>query len=89
MLQIIVSIALSCGQQNKQAREMIRSFLADHRPLMVGVFKRQAKIVAYETTAPEAEAEGALKGAAELYVLLISLTGFMKVCYQSVRCHGH
>ena len=79
VLQVVVTILLSSGLQNKQALSLVRSFLAQNRPLMVGIFKRQAGVVAYEKRAAEAEAEGPLKAAAELYVLLISMTGFLEV----------
>ena len=79
ILQVIAAIAMSCGPQNQHVITTISSFLANNRPLMVGVFKRQAKIVAYQNGAAEAEAEAALKEAAELYVLLVSLTGFTEV----------
>ena len=79
VLQVIVTIMVSVGEQNKHALTTVRAFLTENRALMVGIFKRQARIVAYEKGAAEAEAAGALREAAELYVLLISLTGFEQV----------
>ena len=87
VLQVVVTILLSSGLQNRQAMGLVRAFLAQNRPLMVGVFKRQARVVAYEKAAAEAEAEGPLKAAAELYVLLITMTGFLEVNAYSRRYH--
>ena len=79
VLQVIVTIVMSCGLQNEHVRTIARNFLSENRALMVGVFKRQARIVAYQNDSAEADAQITLGEAAELYVLLISLTGFMQV----------
>lgn len=73
--KIIASVALSRGSQNQQIKFMTRSFLSDNRPLLVAVFKRDAKIggVSFD------DAGLSIEELVELFVLLIAMTDFLEV----------
>jgi len=75
VLRVIVSVVLGRGTQNEQMLEQARHFLALHRPSMVGIFKRRAKIGA----AMDGGLDVTVDDLVELYVLLISVTGFLEV----------
>ena len=75
VLRVITSVVLSRGPQNEQTLEQGRQFLIQNRPSMVAVFKRQAKIGA----AMDQDISIAIEELAELYVLLVSITGFLDV----------
>ncbi len=66
---------LSRGPQNEQTLEQARQFLAEYRPSMVAIFKRQAKIGA----AMSREVGVTVEELVELYILLVSATGFLDV----------
>ena len=55
--------------------EQAKSFLIEHRPLVVAIFKRQARVgaVTFEDMGVSVD------GLVELFVLLISVTGFLDV----------
>ena len=75
VLRVITSVVLSRGPQNDQTLEQGRQFLLQNRPSMVAIFKRQAKIGA----AMDRDVSIAIEELAELYVLLVSMTGFLDV----------
>lgn len=75
VLRVIVSVVLGRGTQNEQMLEQARHFLALHRPSMVGIFKRRAKIGA----AMDGGLDVTVDDLVELYVLLVSVTGFLEV----------
>ena len=75
VIRVITSVVLSRGPQNEQTLEQGRHFLVQNRSSMVAVFKRHAKIGA----AMDPEVGMAIEELAELYVLLVSMTGFLDV----------
>ena len=82
MLRIIVGVVLSCGPQNQRTLEQARSFLTENRSSMVGTFKRQAKVVTGRNQKQDDRSiEQVLEELVEIFVLLISLTGFMEVSH--------
>ena len=80
--RIITSVVLSRGSQNEQTLDQARSFLVENRPLVVAMFKRQAKVgaVTFESLGVGVEE------LVELFVLLITVTGFLDV-RGIVLCH--
>lgn len=75
VLRLVTSVILSRGPQNEQTLEQARQFLAEYRPSMVAIFKRQAKIGA----AMDRQISVTVEELVELYVLLVSTTGFLDV----------
>jgi len=72
---------LSRGPQNGQTIESAKGFLVENRPLVVAMFKRQARIggVSFD----DAGAGVDIDELVELFVLLIAMTEFL-----SVSVHG-
>lgn len=71
----MASVVLSRGPQNEQTLEQARSFLTEHRPLVVAILKRQAKVGAVTF-----DSMGVRVGElVEFFILLISITGFLDV----------
>ena len=81
VLRIIAAVVLSRGAQNKQTIEAVRDFLAEYRLLMVGILKRESKVVAYEKRVGEGDLEGVLGELGEVIVVLVAATGFMEVSF--------
>ena len=73
--RIITSVLLSRGFQHEQTIDQARTFLVENRPLVVAMFKRQAKVgaVTFESLGVGVEE------LVELFVLLITMTGFLDV----------
>ena len=73
--RVITSVVLSRGSQNEQTLDQARSFLMENRPLVVAIFKRQAKVgaVTFESMGVSVDE------IAELFVLLITITEFLDV----------
>ena len=73
--RIITSVVLSRGLQHEQTIDQARLFLVENRPLVVAMFKRQAKVgaVTFESLGVGVEE------LVELFVLLITMTGFLDV----------
>ena len=91
VLQLVAATVLSHGAQNKQTVEQARSFLQEHRLLMVGILKRESKVVKYgqdPKSAGEArDLEGILEELVEVYTVLIVATGYLEVkCFLSFVC---
>lgn len=82
--RIITSVVLSRGSQNEQTMNQARSFLAENRPLVVAMFKRQAKVGAVTIESVGLRVEELV----ELFVLLITVTGFLDV-RSIVLCHSY
>lgn len=74
--RVVTSIVLSRGPEHNQSITSARSFLAENRPLMVAILKRHAKIggVSFD------DAGVSIEELVELFVLLIAMTDFLKVC---------
>ena len=68
-------MVLSRGPQNEQTIDQARLFLVENRPLVVAMFKRQARVgaVTFESLGVGVEE------LVELFVLLITITGFLDV----------
>lgn len=77
ILRVITSVVLSRGAQNEQTIQKARAFLLENRSSMVGVFKRQGKIGIHGATTTDNDTS--IDELVEIYVLLISLTGFVEV----------
>ena len=72
-LRVLLSTFLSRGAQNEQIQYLTRSFLADYRPNMVGVFK---KFVGISGKVDEGT-KVLLKECVKCYTGLVSLSGFV------------
>ena len=80
MLRIISGIVLSRGPQNQRSTEQARQFLDENRLSMVSIFKRQSKVtISRNQKENDRRVEDILDELVEIFVLLISLTGFMDV----------
>ena len=75
ILRVITAVVLSRGPQNEQTLEQARRFLVENRSSMVAIFKRQAKIV----DAVDHDISITIEELIELYIILVSMTGFMDV----------
>lgn len=75
IVRVITSIVLSRGSQNEQTIESAKVFLTENRPLVVSMFKRQARIggVSFDDAGVDIEE------LVELVMLLIEMTGFVDV----------
>ena len=73
--RVIISVVLSRGPQNDRTIESAKGFLVENRPLVVSMFKRQARIggVSFDDAGVDIEE------LAELFVLLIAVTDFLDV----------
>lgn len=73
--RVITSVVLSRGPQNEQTIESAKVFLTENRPLVVSMFKRQARIggVSFDDAGVDIEE------LVELFMLLIAMTGFLDV----------
>ena len=77
LTRVITSVVLSRGPQNEQTIESAKVFLTENRPLVVSMFKRQARIggVSFDDAGIDIEE------LVELFMLLIAMTGFLDVGY--------
>ncbi|KAL4795958.1 hypothetical protein BDV19DRAFT_378449 [Aspergillus venezuelensis] len=75
VLRVIVTAAFSRGLHNEQMIEQTRSFLAENRQSMVGIFKRFAKIGG----AGAADHHDALTSIAKSYTALVAATDFLEM----------
>ena len=75
LTRVIAAIVLSRGAQNEQTIDSAREFLSENRPLVVSIFKRQARIggVTFDNEGVDIE------DLVELLVLLIAMTNFLDV----------
>ena len=75
--RVVTAVVVSRGLQNEQTVESAKVFLTENRPLVVSVFKRQAKIggVSFDDAGIDIE------DLVELFMLLITMTGFLDVGY--------
>ncbi|MCJ1380040.1 hypothetical protein MMC17_003143 [Xylographa soralifera] len=76
LLRIVVAVVMSRGPQNEQTISHAQGFLTEYRPLMVAIFKRQANIGGLQSSL--ADTNRFLVDLAELFVALISLSGFLE-----------
>jgi nuclear pore complex protein Nup205 len=73
--RVITSVVLSRGPQNEQTIEGAKGFLVENRPLVVSMFKRQARIGGVSFNDAGVDIEELV----ELFVLLIAVTDFLDV----------
>ena len=75
LTRVIAAIVLSRGAQNEQTIDSAREFLIENRPLVVSIFKRQARIggVTFDNEGVD------IDDLVELLVLLIAMTNFLDV----------
>ena len=73
--RVISAVVLSRGPQNEQTLDQARSFLIENRPLVVAIFKLQAKVgaVTFESMGVNVDE------ISELFVLLLTVTEFLDV----------
>ena len=73
--RVITSVVLSRGPQNELTIESAKVFLIENRPLVVSMFKRQARIggVSFDDAGVDIE------DLVELFMVLITMTGFLDV----------
>lgn len=76
VVRVIASVVMSRGSQNQQTIDQAKLFLSENRPLIVAVFKRNARIGAAAAENPKIDVEELV----ELLVLLMTMTGFLEVC---------
>ena len=83
--RVITAVVLSRGPQNEQTIESAKVFLTENRPLVVSVFKRQAKIggVSFDDAGVDIE------DLVELFMLLITMTGFLDVGHATSAYCSH
>ena len=76
--RVITSVVLSRGAQNEQTIESAKAFLTENRPLVVSMFKRQARIggVSFDDAGVVD-----IEDLVELFMLLIAMTDFLDVGY--------
>lgn len=74
-MRVIVSAVLVRGVHNEQILEQTRSFLAENRQSMVGIFKRYAKIGGVSSAGNDEVLEDLVKS----YMVLITATDFVEV----------
>jgi len=74
-MRVIVSAVLVRGVHNEQIFEQTRSFLAENRQSMVGIFKRFAKIGGVTSAGSDDILEDLVKS----YLVLITATDFVEV----------
>ena len=79
--KVLVSTVISRGPQNEQALSLTRDFLTGNRPIIVAVFKREAKIggVSFD------DAGISIEELVELFILLIARSDFLEVSLGSVQ----
>ncbi|KAL8703540.1 MAG: hypothetical protein Q9201_003297, partial [Fulgogasparrea decipioides] len=79
IVRVIAAVVTSRGPQNTQTIDAAKSFLEENRALMVAVFKRQARIGAAVENSLVGGGSGAIdvEELVELFVMLISVTGFL------------
>ena len=81
--RVITSVVLSRGPQNEQTIESAKVFLTENRPIVVSMFKRQARIggVSFDDEGIDIEE------LVELFMLLIAMTGFLDVSHSEEYLH--
>lgn len=75
VIRVIAAVVMSRGQQNQQTMDQAKAFLAENRPIVVAIFKRQARIGAAAVDSTTIDVEELV----ELLVLVMTMTGFIEV----------
>ena len=84
-MRIICAAVLSRGSQNRQTLEQGRKFLTENRLSIVAVLKKSAGL----GTRLEASQQQSVEALADLYMLLMSVTGFLEVRFQTCFFASH
>lgn len=74
-MRVIVSAVFARGLHNKQLLDQTRTFLSGNRQIMVGIFKRYAKVGGLDG----GEVSETLEDLVKSYVALIDAVGFLQV----------
>lgn len=75
VLRVVTCCILSKGPQNEQTKKLGRQFLEETKNVALTVFKRHSNI-----RGPKPEAVGGdLRELTDMFVLLMSLTGYIEV----------
>ncbi|KAI4289642.1 MAG: hypothetical protein L6R35_001084 [Caloplaca aegaea] len=74
VIRVIAAVVMSRGQQNQQTMDQAKAFLAENRPIVVAIFKRQARIGAAAVDSTTIDVEELV----ELLVLVMTMTGFIE-----------
>ncbi|KAL8949940.1 MAG: hypothetical protein Q9222_003989 [Ikaeria aurantiellina] len=75
IVRVIAAVTTSRGPQNSQTLELAKTFLAENRPLVVAIFKRQARIGA--GAADDERTAIDVDDMVDLLLLLMTMTGFI------------
>lgn len=75
-LRLLVSTFVNRGLQNEQCQFLLRGFLSEYRPNMVGLFKRFSGVNGMISP----ESRPVLRDIVKGYTALASATGFVEVC---------
>ncbi|KAL9012478.1 MAG: hypothetical protein Q9173_002763 [Seirophora scorigena] len=76
VVRVLAAVVLSRGPQNQQTMEQAKLFLTENRPIVVAIFKRQARIGS-SVVAEGSSSTVDVEELAELLVLLMTVTGFI------------
>ncbi|PVH73843.1 hypothetical protein DL98DRAFT_430549 [Cadophora sp. DSE1049] len=80
MMRILCAAVLSRGSQNQQTIDQGRKFLSDNRLTVLSVLKKSAGL-----GGPTGSSDQSIDELAKSYMLLISVTDFLDVCFMSSR----
>lgn len=80
MMRILCAAVLSRGSQNQQTLDQGRKFLSENRLTVLSVLKKSAGL-----GGSAGFADHSIDELAESYMLLISVTDFLDVCFQDPR----
>ena len=81
MLRVVAAVVLSRGPQNKQTMCQAQFFLKENRPLMVGIFKRHARVLEVGQRKGEGDMGELVDELVDIYVLLVTTVGFLEVSH--------
>lgn len=84
LTRVITAVVLSRGPQNEQTIGSAKEFIVENRPLVVSMFKRQARIG--ELSFDDAGVD--IEELVELLVLLIAMTDFLDVGQAAIPQHS-
>lgn len=83
VIRVLVTAVFMRGLHNKQMVEQARSFLAENRQSIVGIFKRYANIGSVESSNSSGQD---LEGLVKSFTALIAATEFLEVCRGNCGC---
>ncbi|KAL8700464.1 MAG: hypothetical protein Q9224_000954 [Gallowayella concinna] len=77
VIRVVAAVLMSRGAQNTQTIEHTKQFLAENRALVVAMFKRQVGVGSTAVSREREEMMGEVDELVELFVLLMTGTGFL------------